>query len=151
MPKNEFTTMVMIQDKKTGKVLIIDRVKSWKGLAFPGGHAEDGESFYDCAVREIKEETGFDIWNLKSCGFIHWHNNKTGDRYFTYFYKTTDFSGQLIGETGEGKVFWAKLTDFPPNRLAPNMGNYMPMFSDNGYSEAYCSWNDDDPGKIVYK
>ncbi|MDD4494287.1 MAG: NUDIX domain-containing protein [Eubacteriales bacterium] len=56
MPKNEFTTMVMIQDKHTGKVLVQNRVKSWKGLSFPGGHVENGESFYDCAVREVKEE-----------------------------------------------------------------------------------------------
>ena len=41
MPKLEMTNMVMIQDKQTGKVLVQDRVKSWKGLSFPGGHIED--------------------------------------------------------------------------------------------------------------
>ncbi|MDR1465266.1 MAG: NUDIX domain-containing protein [Oscillospiraceae bacterium] len=65
MPTNEFTTMVMIQNKHTGKVLVQDRVKSWKGLSFPGGHVENGESFYDCAVREVKEETGLEVRDLK--------------------------------------------------------------------------------------
>jgi 8-oxo-dGTP diphosphatase len=38
MLKCELTTMVMIQDPTTGKVLVQERVKSWKGYAFPGGH-----------------------------------------------------------------------------------------------------------------
>ena len=89
MSKLEITNMVMIQDIKTGKVVVQDRVKNWCGISFPGGHAENGESIYDSAVREIKEETGLDIKNLKSCGFMFWFNNKTEDKYFTYFYKTT--------------------------------------------------------------
>jgi 8-oxo-dGTP diphosphatase len=61
MPKVELTSMVMIQDKTTGKVLVQERVKSWKGLSFPGGHVNQGESIVDSAIREIKEETGLDI------------------------------------------------------------------------------------------
>ncbi len=151
MPKIELTNMVMIRDTVTGKVLALDRVKSWRGITFPGGHLEDGESLYDSAVREVKEETGLDVRNLQSCGFMHWYNNKTGDRYFTYFYKTSDFSGTLIDETEEGKVFWANISDIPAERLSPNMEKYLPMFGDNGYSEAFCSWNDDEPWEIVYK
>ena len=41
MPKLELTNMVMIQNEHTGKVLVQDRIKSWKGLSFPGGHIEE--------------------------------------------------------------------------------------------------------------
>ena len=84
MPKIEMTNMVMIQDRQTGKVLVQDRVRSWKGLSFPGGHVEDNESIVDSAVREVKEETGLDVCNLKSCGVIHWLNRKTHDRFMVF-------------------------------------------------------------------
>jgi 8-oxo-dGTP diphosphatase len=33
--------------------------------SFPGGHLEYGESFAECARREIKEETGIEIENIR--------------------------------------------------------------------------------------
>ena len=151
MKKVELTNMVMIEDKNSNKVVVIDRINKYPGIAFPGGHIEDNESIYDSAVREVKEETGLDIWNLKSCGFIHWYNNKNGDRYFTYFYKTSNFSGKLLSETEEGKVFWINFFDISPEKFAPNMNNYMKMFNNNGYSEAFCSWNENDSRNIIFK
>ena len=73
MPKIELTNIVMIQDNITGSVLVQDRVKKWKGLSFPGGHVKEGENFVDSAISKIKEDTGLDIANLKSCGVIHFH------------------------------------------------------------------------------
>ena len=42
-------------------MLVQERLKSWTGLSFPGGHVEPGEGFIDSAVREVKEETGLDV------------------------------------------------------------------------------------------
>lgn len=81
----ELTNMVMIQDISTNKVLVQNRKKSYKGLSFPGGHVEKNESLYDSAVREVKEETGLDVSNLKSCGVIHWVNNVTYDQIYCIF------------------------------------------------------------------
>jgi 8-oxo-dGTP diphosphatase len=154
MPKCELTTMVMIQDPTSGKVLVQERVKSWKGYAFPGGHIEDGESLYDCAVREIFEETGLTIRNLKSCGLVHWYNNKTGDRYMVFLYKTSEFEGNLISND-EGKNFWMNIDDL---RYELNNGEqtnrfhfYQPLFFEDKYSEAFGSWNDDEPRKVGYR
>lgn len=151
--------MVMVQDPVTRKVLVQNRVKSWCGIAFPGGHAEPGESIYDSAVREIKEETGLDIKNLTPCGLMYWFNNQTQDKYFTYFYKTTDYSGTLIDATPEGEVFWTSLDQLAHMQLAPNFPDYLPIFLAHRYTEGYCSWNNDmhvdltkpNPWGIVYR
>lgn len=159
MPNLEITNMVMVQNPVTGEVLVQNRVKSWCGIAFPGGHAEPGESIYDSAVREIKEETGLDIQNLIPCGLMYWFNNQTQDKYFTYFYKTTEYSGSLLEATDEGSVFWVRLDALSGMKLAPNFGDYLPIFQADRYVEAYCSWNDDmdvdltkpNPWGIVYR
>ena len=150
MAKIELTNMVMIQNKKTGQVVVQDRTKNYCGIAFPGGHIENNESIHASAIREIKEETGLDIWNLKFCGFVHWYNNHSNDRNITYCYKTSDFSGNMLTKTEEGKVFWANLTDFSPERLAPNMDIYLQIFNNGNFTEIYCSSNENEPKKIVY-
>lgn len=159
MSKLEITNMVMVQNRVTGEVVVQNRIKKWCGISFPGGHAENGETIYDSSIREIKEETGLDIYNLQPCGFMYWFNDQTEDRYFTYFYKTTDYSGELLTETEEGKVFWTSIVKLEEMSLAPNFKEYLLMFLTNQYTEAYCVWNHDikpdmskeNPWGIIYR
>lgn len=142
--KTEITNMVMVQDRKTGKVLVQKRVKYWCGYAFPGGHLEPGESLYGSAVREVREETGLEIRNLKACGTVYWYNLKTGDRYFVYLYKTVDFTGDAVDGTEEGAISWVTLDDLR-YRLPtpPNFQEYLPVFLEDSLNEAFCAWNPD--------
>lgn len=147
----ELTNMVMIQDPLTSQVIVQERIKSWPGISFPGGHIEDGESFVDSAIREVKEETGLVIKNLKSCGVIHWCNSQNFDRYIVYLYKTTEFTGKMTEETSEGKVFWTNIADIYNMKLSKDFDKYMPMFLSDEYSEAFGLWNDFEAWNIVYK
>ena len=160
MASCEITNMVMVQNPGTGEVIVQERIKSWPGIAFPGGHAEPGEAIYDSAVREIREETGLEIRNLQYCGMMYWYNNATDDKYFTYFYRTNDYTGTLLDATDEGRVFWIRPEKLQEMKLAPNFREYLPFFFENRYREGYCSWNEemratidpasDNPWGIIY-
>ena len=139
----EITNMVMVEDPDTGKVLVQNRLKSWCGISFPGGHVEPGESVYDSAVREVREETGLTVSDLKFCGVMHWFEKDTGDWYIEYFYKTCSFSGELVPETEEGPVYWASLDEIMKMPLSPNFKEYLPLFLEDRYTEGYCAWSGD--------
>ena len=98
--------MVMIKDTENNKVLVLDKVKKygWKGLTFPGGKVEDNESLIDSVIREAKEETNLDIKNPRLVGLITWIVE--GRRDMGFIYETEEFSGELIEENREGKLFW---------------------------------------------
>lgn len=142
MPKVELTNMCMIYDKTNNKVLVQDRIKSWKGISFPGGHIEAGESIVESTIREIKEETGLTISDLKPCGIIHWYNDETGDRYFVFNYKTEVFSGELLERTYEGNVFWVNKDDLLKLNLSEGLEQRLPMFLEEEYSEGFGIWNE---------
>ncbi|MDD4369118.1 MAG: NUDIX domain-containing protein, partial [Oscillospiraceae bacterium] len=53
----ELTNMCMVS--QGDKVLVQDRLDPhWRGITFPGGHVETGESLAEAVIREVKEETG---------------------------------------------------------------------------------------------
>lgn len=142
MPKVELTNMCMVYDKTNNRVLVQDRIKAWKGISFPGGHIEDGESIVQSTIREIKEETGLTISNLESCGIIYWYNDETGDKYFIFNFKTDVFSGELLEKTDEGNVFWVNKDNLPKLNLADGLEQRLPMFLEKKYSEGFGIWNE---------
>jgi len=150
MAKVELTNMCMVYDKTTNRVLVQDRIKSWKGISFPGGHMEDGESIVESTIREIKEETGLTISNLEPCGIIYWYNTETGEKYFVFNYRTDVFSGELLEKTDEGKVFWVDKDDLLKLNLADGLEDRLPMFLDKKYSEGFGVWNEQGVSKLKF-
>jgi 8-oxo-dGTP diphosphatase len=146
--KIELTNMCMVYDKTNNRVVVQDRVKSWKGISFPGGHVEDGESIVESTIREIKEETGLTISNLESCGIIYWYNDETGDRYFVFNYRTEEFSGDLLEKTDEGNVFWVDKDDLSKLNLSDGFEEILPMFLEKKYSEGFGVWNENSISKL---
>ena len=93
-----------------------------------------GEALVPSVIREIKEETGLDIKDVKLCGVKEWF--KEGVRCMVFFYKTNCFSGTLQSSE-EGEVFWApadKISEYP---LANDFENNLELFYSEEISELF--------------
>lgn len=107
MGKSKLTTLCYIE--KENKYLMLHRVKKendinhgkWIGV---GGHFEDKESPDDCLLREVKEETGYNLTSYKARGIITFIYGEDVCEYMHLF--TADgFEGDLT-ECNEGILKW---------------------------------------------
>jgi len=152
----EMATNIMIQNPDTKEAFIQNRKHKYLGWCFPSGHVECRESIYDCAVREVKEETGLDISDLKLCGVLHWVNRENDERYVCFMYKTTEYSGGLIADNDEGEYFWLGIDELlaaPKEKFSNEYYALSPLYHEYGrYSEAIISWSgDESTWEVVYK
>jgi 8-oxo-dGTP diphosphatase len=145
MSKLDMTTMVMVRDRAANRAVVIDRIKSWTGLSFPGGHLEDGESLTACAEREVHEETGLVVRDLKPCGVIHWMQLATLDRYIAFLFRTDVFIGDIRTGTDEGRVFWMDIEELKARPSTNGFDQYLPLFLGDEFRELYIPWDDDNP------
>ncbi|MBE6551283.1 MAG: methyltransferase domain-containing protein [Ruminococcaceae bacterium] len=129
------TNMCMVYDDNERAVFIRRTDPDWFGYALPGGHVEKHESLTDACIREIYEETGLTISDLKMCGVKNWIRDN-GTRYIVYLYKTNTFSGELRSSE-EGKAEWVELKDVFDLPLAEGMDDTMVMFTDDKYTEQF--------------
>lgn len=96
--------------RKNNHTLMLHRVKKkndyhegkWNGL---GGKFELGETPEECAVREIKEESGLIVKDLKLKGFITFPLFDGNDDWYVFVFVIDKFEGELI-DSPEGILKW---------------------------------------------
>lgn len=138
------TNMVMVEDEN-GKILVEDKVDPhWKGISFPGGHLLHNESIVHSAIREVKEETGLDIKDLKLVG-VNNNVSPNFNRYLVFLFKTKTFSGELKSSE-EGKVFWVEKKNLKNYKLTPEFSDLIKIFYNDSINENYAVW--DDKGEV---
>lgn len=134
----EITNLCMITDEKD-RILVqeCDKSEGWRGICFPGGHVEPGESFTRAVIREMREETGLTIESPKLCG-IKQFQTEVGARYIVLFYKTDRFSGE-IRDSEEGRVFWIRRDEIGNYRTVVDFDSMLRVFESDELSEFYYS------------
>lgn len=135
MEKVKLMNMCKIVNSKEEKVLVQERVKSWKGIAFPGGKLEEGESIIKSVEREVYEETGLVVNNLKICGIKDWYDYKEKIRNLIFLFETNTYKGELIPETDEGKVYQVTYEELSKMNLANDFDKLLEVFDNRNINE----------------
>jgi len=109
--------------KKGNKVLIGKRknILGHGKWAFPGGHLEFRESFEDCVRREVMEETGIKIKNIKFQTLTNDIRPKEKTQYVTLFF-TSDYDGGKVRNMEPEKCEgwkWIKWENLPRPLFLP--------------------------------
>ncbi len=95
---------------KEGKILLVKSHK-WKNkYVIPGGHVELGEKMEDALKREIKEETGMDIYDIIYLGYLEFIYDEVFWKkkhfiFFDFICKTESSQVKLNSEAEE--YIWA--------------------------------------------
>jgi len=110
---------------KEGKILISPQWKE-NGFDFPGGHLELGEKHLDGLVREVKEETGFNVKPTKiidvfTSFFMHPRKNRP-QQSIKIYYGADIVSGEISTEGfDEGELSYARPACFVTLQELKNM------------------------------
>ena len=129
------TTMIYLKRNEQYLLLFRNKKKNdinegkWIGV---GGHVEENETIDQCAIREVKEETGLDVHSLSCAGEVLFVDENL--RMMMYIYEITDFSGELI-DCNEGDLKWIPIKDiynYPmwegDKAFLPKLINHEPYF-----------------------
>jgi len=133
-----------------GKTLMVHRVKKandmhqgrWNGL---GGKFEPGETPEDCAVREIREESGLVAHNLILKGFLTFPGFSNDEDWYAFVYVVNDFEGELI-DSPEGVLQWVDDRELANLFLWEGDFIFLPWLKQNGVFSAKFVYRD---GKLV--
>lgn len=95
--------------ERGGRYLMLHRVKKENDLNHdkwigPGGKFEPGESPEDCALREVREETGLTMTDFTYRGIVTFVSDEYGTEYMHLFH-CTGFTGSLR-DCDEGVLEW---------------------------------------------
>ena len=123
--KRDNSYLLLLRNKKKNDI----NEGKWIGV---GGHVEKGETVDECAIREVKEETGYDVHSLKCAGEVLFVDENL--KMMMYIYEATDFSGEMI-ECNEGNLKWIPIKDiydYPmwegDKAFLPKLINHEPYF-----------------------
>ncbi len=121
----ELTVLCLIEDGD--RILLQNRIKNdWRGYALPGGHVENGESFVDAVIREMKEETGLTILDPRLVGVKQFPIEN--GRYVVLLFKAAKWSGELCSSE-EGRMEWIRYGDLSTVKTVEDLDDLLKVMN----------------------
>lgn len=118
---------------RDGKLLLGKRINNDKSICwqFPGGHLEHGESVTDCARREVWEEAGVKVSQLRHLGFTDKPFEVNQRRYITLLVSCVHELGEVKTREPDKCDGW-QWFDYPamPSPLFLPITQFMAQHSD---------------------
>ncbi|WP_179298623.1 8-oxo-dGTP diphosphatase [Evansella halocellulosilytica] len=148
----KFWTVCLVQDGD--QVLLLNRQHDdFEGYIPPGGKVDFPESFVEGAIREVKEETGLEVYNLIYKGLYEYVNPEKNERYMIFNYLTKDFTGELIENGTEGKPVWVNMKDGDQLPMQKSIRRRFPLFFEGNTFEIHVKWDNerDAEGEVVIR
>lgn len=136
MVEHKIYNMVMVHNED--QVLLLERQHDdFSGFIPPGGKVDFPESLTASAIREVKEETGLDVWNLEYKGVQHYVNEEQNVRYLIFYYVTDSFTGTLLADSREGNPLWFQKSEAMELPMQDVVRTVFPLFFQEGTFELY--------------
>jgi len=136
-----FATLCYVQSGDS--TLMIHRVKKdndmhlgkWNGL---GGKLIPGESPEECAIREVYEESGLRVIDLKLKGILTFPKFQPGEDWYAFVFVIDQFEGELI-DSPEGHLSWIKKENILDLNLWDGDRFFLPWLDEPGiFSAKFC-------------
>lgn len=117
---------------RDGDVLVMRRRKEPNlGLwVAPGGKVELGESPYECARRELYEETRLRAHHLRFRALVTEVSPVPDWQWMLFIYAVTDFDGELVADEREGHYQWWPLHKVPSLPIPQADAVFYPQVTD---------------------
>jgi 8-oxo-dGTP diphosphatase len=136
--------------KQGWKTLMIHRVKKkhdmhagkWNGL---GGKFEAGETPEECAIREIREESGLCAKSLNLKGFLTFPAFADEEDWYAFVFVVDQFEGEAI-DSPEGRLEWIENDKLLDLNLWEGDRIFLPWLEEPGFFSGKFVYED---GKLV--
>ena len=109
----------------------------WNGL---GGKLSSGETPEECAVREIKEESGRDVTHMRLKGILTFPSVANNQDWYAFVFVVDAFEGDLI-ESVEGDLSWIPNDQLLNLNLWQGDRIFIPLLKEPGFFS----------GKFIYE
>ena len=116
---------IIISDTKPRKVLLLHQEKH-NDISFPKGHLEAGETLAQCAVREVKEETGLDVELIQELPSMHYRNHKDG-AIETHYYLAVPKALPVCAPEKGASILWVPIDEVAQRLSYDNLREFFAL------------------------